>query len=453
MVIQRSSRPIVEELTPPPLIADALRAFAGWPGMLLFDSALQHETLGRHSFLMANPVRTHLLEEAEFGRDPFAPLRDELRSLQAAIVPGLPPFQGGYAGLLSYELGGCLERLPRAAADEFTTPAMVVGLYDWVLAWDHPSRRAWIIVQPFAKSPSQRLDEVRTALQKQPTTSGEAIAAGAATAPVSNRTREEYLDQVQQVIEYIRAGDIFQANLSHRLTAETPLAATELYLQLRAANPAPFGAYFAHEDWAILSSSPERFMRLQSGQVETRPIKGTRRRSAAPEADLYTRDELRESHKDQAENVMIVDLLRNDLSRVCRPASIRVPQLCAVETYETVQHLVSVVQGELRVGLDFFDLLAATFPGGSITGAPKVRAMEIIHELEGARRGPYCGSLFWCGPDGNADSSILIRTMLHRAGRVSFGVGGGVIAQSDPAAEYNETLHKAAGMLRAIGSQ
>ena len=198
-------------------------------------------------------------------------------------------------------------------------------------------------------------------------------------------------------------------------------------------------------------TSPERFLRVDGREVETRPIKGTRQRSSAPEADLYTRDELRESAKDQAENVMIVDLLRNDLSRVCRPGTIRVPQLCAVETYETVQHLVSEVRGELREGCDFFDLLAATFPGGSITGAPKVRAMEIIHELEQRPRGPYCGSLFWCGFDGQADSSILIRTMLHRAGRVSFGVGGGVVAQSDPAAEYNETLHKAAGMLRAIG--
>jgi para-aminobenzoate synthetase component 1 len=200
----------------------------------------------------------------------------------------------------------------------------------------------------------------------------------------------------------------------------------------------------------VLSSSPERFLRVEDGVVETRPIKGTRQRRPAPEADLFTRDELRESEKDRAENVMIVDLLRNDLSRVCRPGSIRVPKLCAVETYETVQHLVSEVRGELRAGRDFWDLLAASFPGGSITGAPKVRAMEIITELERVARGPYCGSLFYCGFDGRADSSILIRTFVQRGGWIQCSVGGGIVAQSDPEAEYEETLHKAAGMLRAL---
>jgi para-aminobenzoate synthetase component 1 len=251
------------------------------------------------------------------------------------------------------------------------------------------------------------------------------------------------------VIDYIRAGDIFQANLAQRLVCPAVEDPLDLYRRLRTVNPAPFAAYLALGDFALLSASPERFVCVADGRVETRPIKGTRQRRSNPEADLFTRDELRESDKDQAENVMIVDLLRNDLSRVCRPGTIRVPQLCGVETYETVQHLVSQVCGELQPGRNMFDVLGVTFPGGSITGAPKVRAMEIIAEIERVARGPYCGSLFYCGFDGRADSSILIRTLVQRGGWLSCGVGGGIVAQSDPAAEYEETLHKAAGMLRA----
>ncbi len=257
------------------------------------------------------------------------------------------------------------------------------------------------------------------------------------------------------MIEYIRAGDIFQANLSQRLLFPADEDGLALYLRLRERNAAPFAGYFAHDDWVVASASPERFVSLRDGEVETRPIKGTRRRRHLPEADLYTEDELRESEKDQAENVMIVDLLRNDLSKVCAPGSIRVPKLCAVETYETVQHLVSVIRGSMdhdQSGrrLDAWDLLQATFPGGSITGAPKVRAMQIIAELEPTVRGPYCGSLFYVGFDGTADSNLLIRTFTVRRGWIQFPVGGGIVAQSDPLAEYEETLHKAEGMLRAL---
>ncbi|MCA9042071.1 MAG: anthranilate synthase component I family protein, partial [Planctomycetaceae bacterium] len=218
---------------------------------------------------------------------------------------------------------------------------------------------------------------------------------------------------------------------------------------LRSKNPAPFAAYYQQDDWFIASSSPERFIQVQNGTVITRPIKGTRQRRRA-EADLFTRDELRESEKDRAENVMIVDLLRNDLSRVCQPGTIHVPDLCRVEMYETVQHLVSEVRGELQSEKTVWDLLAATFPGGSITGAPKIRAMEIITELETTARGPYCGSLFYAGFNGQFDSSILIRTLTGRGGWIQFPVGGGIVIQSEPMLEYEETLHKAAGMRRAL---
>ncbi|MFO0918713.1 MAG: anthranilate synthase component I family protein [Planctomycetaceae bacterium] len=221
-------------------------------------------------------------------------------------------------------------------------------------------------------------------------------------------------------------------------------------MTLHRVNPAPFAGLFLGKDWAVISASPERFLRVEDRDVETRPIKGTRRRPHGAEADLFLQDELRASEKDTAENVMIVDLLRNDLSRVCLPGTIRVPRLCTVESYRTVQHLVSEVRGQLRPGRSAWDLFRATFPGGSITGAPKVRAMEIIAELEPTARGPYTGSLFYVGFDGAVDSNLLIRTFAWRRGWLQCGVGGGIVAQSDPVAEYEETLHKAAGMLQAL---
>jgi para-aminobenzoate synthetase component 1 len=267
---------------------------------------------------------------------------------------------------------------------------------------------------------------------------------------LSNFSRDDYLHAVERAIEYIYAGDIFQVNLSQRLLYPATGCPVDLYLRLRERNPAPFAGYFSHDDWAVASASPERFVWVADGEVETRPIKGTRSRRPGPEADLFTRDELRESEKDQAENVMIVDLLRNDLSRVCAPGSVRVPELCQVETYETVQHLVSEIRGRLEPGRTAWDLLRAVFPGGSITGAPKVRSMEIIAELERTARGPYCGSLFYVGYNGQSDGNILIRTFTLRNGWVQFPVGGGIVAQSNPAAEYEETLVKAEGMLRAL---
>ncbi|MBW3541460.1 MAG: aminodeoxychorismate synthase component I [Planctomycetes bacterium] len=479
--------PLVQELSPPPPVELALRAVADLPGVVLFDSALVRERLGRHSFLTADPFERFDVSSVQPGCNPFGPVREALQRFATAAIPELPPFQGGAAGMLGYELGRAWEVVPRAAADEFELPVMSLGLYDWTIGWDHTQGRAWLVSHGFpATGRAQhiraraRLDEILVRVRAvtgsdpfavQPTPTGcnpwaSSSAKGSDPFPpeqlaphwplpgaagvVSNFGRESYLAAVGRVIEYIRAGDIFQANLSQRLLsplAEHPL---ELYLRLRQRNPAPFAGYFAADDWAVASASPERFLCVRDGEVETRPIKGTRRRGFRPEADLFTRDELRESEKDTAENVMIVDLLRNDLSRVCRPGSVRVPRLCAVETYETVQHLVSEVRGTLMAGRDVWDLLAAAFPGGSITGAPKVRAMEIIAELEPTVRGPYCGSLLYVGFDGNADSSILIRTFTCRRGWVQFPVGGGIVAQSHPAAEYDETLDKAAGMLRAL---
>ena len=466
--------PLVSEIKPVPALDDLLPQFADWPGLVVFDSAKTSPQLGRYSYLSADPFRTFELAQARPGIDPFAEIRAALAAYQTEINPDLPLFQGGAAGVLSYELGRCFENLPEVPHDELEIPHLAVGLYDWVIAWDHQQGRCWLISQGFPETESSwrgqrakaRAEQVLRAMEGS---RGESLNTvrprsgergyGGVTAPcypapgpaglLSNFSHASYLTAVERVIEYIRAGDIFQANLAQRLIYPSEESPHDLYLRLRQRNPAPFAGCFFRDDWAVLSASPERFIQLDNeGLAETRPIKGTRRRRNHPEVDLFIADELRESEKDQAENVMIVDLLRNDLSRVCRPGSIRVPQLCEVENYETVQHLVSVVQGELKSGLDAWDLLRATFPGGSITGAPKVRAMEIIAELEQVARGLYCGSLFYVGFDGRCDSSILIRTFVVRRGWVQCSVGGGITVQSNPEDEYHETLHKAAGMLR-----
>ena len=255
---------------------------------------------------------------------------------------------------------------------------------------------------------------------------------------------------IRRAVDYIHAGDVFQVNLAQRLMCPATASTLDLYLRLRERNPAPYAGYLDLGDCQVASASPECFLTVRDGHVETRPIKGTRGRTLLPEADLFAGDELHESEKDRAENVMIVDLMRNDLSRVCRADSVHVAQLCRVETYAFVKHLVSVVRGELKPGLSPLDVLRASFPGGSVTGAPKVRAMQIIAELEPTARGPYCGSLAYLGFNGTMDASILIRTITAGHGWWQFPVGGGIVAQSDPEDEYQETWHKARGLLRAV---
>jgi len=467
------NRPVIVQLDPPPQVLPALRAVADMRCPLLLDSAQRGTALGRYSFLTADPFEFACRANAPFGCDPLAPLRDRWLRFAAETVDGLPPFQGGAAGLASYELAGAWEKLPVAEFDEFQLPALAAGLYDWVLAWDHLQNTAWIIAHGFpATEPTERRARAQARLQQirerlaaptpasnhtdqatwEPARWSKQWPAPGPAGLTSDFSRERYLATVERVIEYIRAGELFQANLSQRLLCRTNHPPLRLYENLRQKNPAPFSGYLAVDDWAIISASPERFVQVRGQQVETRPIKGTRQRRPQPEADLFARDELRESEKDQAENVMIVDLLRNDLSRVCQPHSIRVSELCGVETYETVQHLVSEIQGTLKPESNAWDLLQAVFPGGSITGAPKIRAMQVIAELEPTVRGPYCGSLFYVGFDGQSDSNILIRTWIARRGWIQCGVGGGIVAQSDPVAEYEETLHKAEGMLRALQS-
>jgi len=477
---QQSSVPVVVELDPVPDVVSSLEAVADWPDVVLLESRIDREEVSRYSFLVADPVEFVTCEVPQRGADPFARLRVLLETSATDRVAGLPPFQGGVMGVLGYELAAAWEDTPRSRHDEFALPALAAGLYDTVVAWDHVLGRAWIISQGFPETDHDRRSERARQRADQWTRRLSAAEATEVTGAVaedvsqprpsvlrqqqlapsfpvvghdglfSDFSREAYLEAVGQVIELIHAGDIFQANLSQRLIAVQPATALELYARLRQRNPAPFAGYMSHDDWQIVSASPERFVSLRDGLVETRPIKGTRRRPGDPEVGVLVQGELSESEKDQAENVMIVDLLRNDLSRVCRSGSVAVPQLCGIEVYETVLHLVSQIRGVLREGLSAWDLLASVFPGGSITGAPKLQAMQVIADLEPTVRGPYCGSLFYVGCDGSMDSSILIRTFVVRHGWVQCSVGGGIVAQSDPVAEYNETMDKAAGMLRAL---
>jgi para-aminobenzoate synthetase component 1 len=466
-----ASLPLVKELTPPPDIESAFLRLSRKDHCLFLDSALRHPTLGRYSFLSAEPFDSFEVWPDE-TTDVFGALTARVAKFKAPQVPGLPPFQGGWAGMLSYDLNRQLESIPPPQFDEFRVPLAAFGCYDVVLAFDHVEHRAWLASHGFPETElarrrtraAERLHQFEQWLQeplKERNVSGRDCRVPLTDlAPrfgvpgphglTSNFSPDGYRQAVQRCIEYIHAGDIFQVNFAQRLLYPAHDDAASLYVRLRNRNPATFAAYFDIGDFQIVSASPERFLSIRDGIVEARPIKGTRRRSHWPEADLFTGDELLESEKDRAENVMIVDLLRNDLSRVCEPESVRVTKLCGLETYQFVQHLVSVVEGRLQAGRQPLDALRAAFPGGSITGAPKVRAMEIIAELEPTARGPYCGSFGYVGFDGSVDFNILIRTITAGRGWWQLPVGGGIVAQSDPQREYEETWHKAEGMLRSL---
>jgi para-aminobenzoate synthetase component 1 len=456
-----------------------LSVFAHLPRFVFFDSATQDSRLGRYSFLAADPFESWLVPSgtpSHLAREVFDEVVEKTRFYRQGCRSDLPPFQGGAAGVWSYELNRAFEDVPAARTDDVQTPLLGVGLYDVVLAVDHDRQQAWLISQGFPKTEeTRRIRRARERLdfflqqlgsQKEPDEATAFLPNQSLNllgqVPVqqtlvrdcpllrSNFSEDAYLAAVARAIEYIRAGDVFQVNLSQRLAIPATESPLSFYWRLRTLNPAPFAGYCDLGEWQILSASPERFLQVRNGRVETRPIKGTRPRTHDPEEDQRICQRLLASEKDLAENVMITDLLRNDLSRVCLPESVHVASLCHLEAYETVFHLVSVIEGRLRESYDAFDLLAACFPGGSITGAPKIRAMEIIAELEPHVRGAYCGSLGYVGFGGDADFNILIRTITATKDWWVFSVGGGILATSHPEDEYAETWHKAEGLLRAV---
>jgi len=476
--------PLVADLPVGIDIVNAMTRLQGLPGLTLLDSALPVARLGRYSYLGVDPVDIFRLNRWDTGHsDPLATISKSLKQYEDFQThSNYPPFQGGWMGFLGYEFGRCFERVPAAQHDEFDLPLAMMGLYDIVLAWDHESpTNGWVFSSGLPEMEqasrttrqSKRLDFVMRLLQRPiseglnhsstnpPTTGYQAMAHGLTAPQFETRLGGGWLGSfdslgfrsaVDKAREYIYAGDIFQVNLAQRLMKPSNVDSPTLYRHLREVNAAPFAGYFDGGEFQIISASPERFLQLHDRIVETRPIKGTRRRSGSSLEDESLAKELLENPKDRAENTMIVDLLRNDLSRVCDPDSISVPQWCDVEYYPYIIHLVSSVQGRLRASASIADLIRATFPGGSITGAPKIRAMEIIAELEPTTRGPYCGSLGYIGLDGSLDMNILIRTITASRGWWQMHVGGGIVADSQSESEEEETWTKAAGLVKAISA-
>ena len=457
----KTSDPICIEIESPPAPEAVFRALADDPYPFFLDSALRMPRVGRYSFIGGDPFLVMLAHgstmeyrsdsERRFREgDPFSLLRRELNRCAVTPHPDAP-FTGGAVGYFGYDLGRFIEQLPCTTLDDIRFPDLYMAFYDGAIVYDHATGRAWaagcdvVDGRPPARERVARLIE---RIRANPPSSTEDE--GTVGEVTCNFTREEYLQALQRVKDYIAAGDIFQANLSRRFETRLAVRPAELYRRLRRINPTPMAAYLAFDDCAVVSASPERFLRVRGWRVETRPIKGTRPRGADEASDEALAEELLHSEKDNAELAMIVDLERNDLGRVCSYGSVRVTEPRVLESFPTVHHLVATVEGELHDGHDRIDLLRASFPGGSITGAPKIRAMEIIDELEPTRRALYTGAIGYLGFDGGMDLSIVIRTFLMRGDRVWFQAGGGIVADSACVSEYEETRDKARALIHAV---
>ncbi len=419
------------------------------------------QRLGRYSFLSANPFMKITAENSQVFVDdravvgnPFDVIKEKMTDYTDYNVvhnTDLPPMQGGAMGWFGYDVGLYLEDIPTCKNPVRPYGDMAVGLYDWIISFDHETKQTFVMANGITGDSKGVVSDIVTKIS--------GVAIKPLVKPVSSDgistffTPEEYQGAVQKVIDYIYAGDVFQANMTQpfqvKFSGATPL---ETYLYLSDINPAPFSGYMDCGSVQIASSSPERFLTVNhNGLVETRPIKGTRPRGVTPEQDKFYADELLASAKDRAENVMIVDLLRNDISKVCGAGTISVPAVCGLESYQSVHHLVSVVRGVLTADNNALDLLKACYPGGSITGAPKIRAQEVIAELEIMQRGVYCGALGYIGFSGFMDTNITIRTMAIQDGVATFNAGGGIVSDSNPVAEYEETLTKARKMFQVFG--
>jgi len=465
--------PLVEEISTSLTAPEAFELIRDAPHSFFLDSGMDPLKLGRFSFMGYSPflvmrsrdseitlVQGSEEEEVQQG-NPFDVLGGLLEKYKLDYCLAPLPFLGGVVGYLGYDLCHFIERLPSIAQDDLNLPQSYLAFYDAVLAFDHLEGRVYLVSTGFPElEEARRLRRARMRLEemKERVCSSHPVTA---TAPrnvrenkgitlESNFTPEEYIEAVSRVREYIASGDVFQVNLSQRFEAELEIPPWELYRRLREVNPAPFASYLNFEGVTIVSASPERFLKVRQGLVETRPVKGTRPRGQSPEEDAALAQELLHSAKDRAENVMIVNLERNDLGRVCRYGTVKVTELAILETFPTVFHLTSTVIGHLSENKSNIDLLKATFPGGSITGAPKVRAMELIDELEPTQRSVYTGSIGYLGFNGDLDINIVIRTLLVKGGRVYFQVGGGVVYDSDPEEEYQETLDKAKALIQAL---
>ncbi|MGB7606340.1 MAG: aminodeoxychorismate synthase component I [Lutisporaceae bacterium] len=423
--------------------------------IILLDSSRDHESLGQFSFLGINPFKTLkgrenscYLNGIESQCDIFDKLSELLKQYKIKNSTDLP-FIGGCMGYFSYDLGLIHDNIESNSVEDIIVPHYYFVFYDNLIIFDNKSGRTYISACGKLEEHHKSIASIEDKIMQQSKVKYEVIPKRD-TVFSSNFTHEEYVQAVSRVKEYIRSGDIYIANMTQRFTANTNKSCYDIYKDLRNINPAPFAALMKLEGLDIISASPERFIKINNKLVETRPIKGTRPRGSNPEEDERYRNELLNSEKDMAELLMIVDLERNDLSKVCKPHSVKVTELFKLEEYSTVFHLASTVVGELNDGINAVQCMKACFPGGSITGAPKIRAMEIIDELEGLKRSLYTGCLGYFSFDGNADFNIVIRTIIKKDNTVYFGVGGGITWDSDEESEYQETLDKAKALMKVI---
>ena len=428
-----------------------------WPVFL--DSTRNTAQDNRYDIIAAAPFKTLTTTGSQtkiatqtttdtIDGDPFRILQQQLEQYPRQTATNLP-FCGGAIGLFNYDLGRQIERLPNIAIDNEASPELLVGLYDWAIITDHHLKQCFLASFKLDTATEQQWDKLLTLLNSEQTTVPQTMTVSGEL--TSQLETEQYKTAFNKIKHYIREGDCYQVNLAKRFEITAKGDPWHAYTLLRQQNAAPFSSFFSTPHLSIMSSSPERLLKLNQGHVETKPIKGTRPRDIDnPERDIALAGELQNSIKDRAENLMIVDLLRNDLGKVCQPGSIAVPKPFALESFATVHHLVSTITGKLADDESAVSLLRACFPGGSITGAPKLRAMEIIEELEPDRRGAYCGSMAYIGFDGNMDSNILIRTLVYNNNRLRFWAGGGIVADSDVEQEYQEVHDKAAAILNVI---
>lgn len=439
----------------------------------LLESVEGGEHIGRYSFLGVNPKGVISVQDGQVtrirsgvtttrplpaGQDPLGAIKQEFARVKPVKIPGLPRFVGGAVGFLSYDVVRYFESLPTTAADELQVPEAAFLLPDTLVIFDHAKHQLIVLANAHNTGDpdsayddaAERIEQIVAALRAPLPPMSEA-ACSTNDEMQSNMSQERYEDMVQAAKEYIAAGDAFQIVLSQRFSRKTSASPLMIYRALRMLNPSPYMFFLKFgDDFNLIGASPEMMVRLEDGTATVRPIAGTRKRGIDPEEDQRLQHELIHDPKERAEHVMLVDLGRNDLGRVCTYGTVKVPKMMYIERYSHVMHIVSQVEGKLRPGLDAFDLLRATFPAGTLSGAPKVRAMEIIEELEGTRRGTYAGAVGYFSFDGSMDTCITIRSVLMRGDTLYLQAGAGIVADSDPTREYEESINKARAVAVAL---
>lgn len=416
----------------------------------ILDSGMDEKKLGRYSLISSRPFDCIKLKNCK--GNPLDKLKEKLDRYKVENNTEIP-FIGGAVGYLSYDIGNYIEKLPRTAIDDTDVYDLYFGFYNFVIVVDHLLNKTFIATPGIDEEiESNILKEIemkilnanKKDLEFDKNENIDEVKLS------SNFKKSEYINAIEKVRDYIKQGDIYQANLTQRFSGKTNLSSYQLYKRLRDVSKAPFAAFLNFENYQVLSNSPERFIKCIDNTIEARPIKGTRPRGKTVEEDIRLQEELRNSEKDKAELLMIVDLERNDLGKVSKIGTVKVPELFVIEPYANVSHLVSTVTGKLKDSLSSTDIIKATFPGGSITGAPKIRAMEIIDELEPTQRNVYTGSVGYIGFNGDMDFNIAIRTLIKKDENIFFQVGGGITWDSNPEEEYQETLDKAKSIMKAV---